>query len=268
MKNIVITGSTRGIGLGLAVAFLERGCRVVISGRTQEGVDISVAKLSKNHDAANILGMPCDVRDGSQVQALWDSSKAHFGQIDIWVNNAGLGTCLSDFWDIPHDTIHAIVDVNVKGLMLGCSVAITGMLEQGSGFIYNMAGLGSDGRRVKRILLYGTSKYALTYLTDGLARELKETPVKIGALSPGMVITDLLMGDYEMGSPEWERAKKIFNILADRVETVSPWLVDKMLKDQKNGAWIRWLTTPKVIWRFMTASLLKRDPFSQKYRIH
>jgi len=263
MKTIVITGSTRGIGYGLATAFLERGCKVVISGRTQQAVDDSVEKLTQDHDPANILGISCDVKEAEQVQALWDGAKAHFGQVDIWVNNAGIGTGLANFWDIPHTTTANVVNVNTKGLMIGCSVAIRGMRVQGSGFVWNMAGLGSDGRRVKRVLLYGTTKYALTYLTDGLARELKGSPVKIGALSPGMVITDLLMGDYTEGSEEWNRAKKIFNILADRVETVTPWLVDKMLSDQKNGAWIRWLTTPKIIWRFMTARLTRRDPFSK-----
>ena len=261
MKTIVITGSTRGIGYGLAEQFLMRGCSVVISGRTQEAVDQAVTKLSQTYDPAKMLGYPCDVRQRDQIEKLWHSAQAKFGQIDIWINNAGIGTQPQNFWELPPDTQQAVVEVNTLGLMHGCSVAIQGMLAQGSGFIYNMAGLGSDGRRVNRILLYGTTKYALTYLTDGLARELKDSPVKIGALSPGMVITDLLMGDYEEGSAEWKHAKKIFNILADRVETVTPWLVDKMLSNQKNGVWVRWLTTPKIIWRFMSAPILKRDPF-------
>ena len=262
MKTIVITGSTRGIGYGLAEQFLARGCAVVISGRSQEAVDMAISQLSHTCNSEKIGGYPCDVRDRGQVEKLWDQAISRFGRIDIWINNAGIGTRPQQFWELPPETHQAVLEVNTLGLMHGCAVAIQGMLEQGSGFIYNMAGLGSDGRRVNRILLYGTTKYALTYLTDGLARELRDTPVKIGALSPGMVITDLLMGDYEQGSAEWEQAKKIFNILADRVETVTPWLVDKMLANRKNGVWIRWLTTPKIIWRFLTARLLKRDPFA------
>jgi len=135
------------------------------------------------------------------------------------------------------------------------------MEKQGAGFIYNLEGLGSDGRHVDRIATYGTSKRAIAYFTEGLAIELKNGPVKIGSLSPGMVITDLLMGDYDQDSQRWQEAKKIFNILADQVETVTPWLVEKMLANDKNGRRIRWLTTPKIIWRFISAPLLKRDPF-------
>jgi len=261
MKTIVITGSTRGIGYGLAEQFLKRGCSIVISGRTQDAVDQATLQLSQSYDPVKILGCPCDVRDRGQVENLWNMAQQKFGRIDIWINNAGIATKPQQFWNIPPDTQQTLLEVNTLGLMHGCSVAIQGMLDQGAGFIYNMAGLGSDGRHVNRILLYGTTKYALTYLTEGLARELKKIPVNMGALSPGMVITDLLMGDYEEGSTEWEQANKIFKILADRVETVTPWLVEKMLTNQKNGAWIRWLTTPRIIWRFMTARLLNRDPF-------
>ena len=92
--------------------------------------------------------------------------------------------------------------------------------------------------------------------------ELEDTSIKMGALSPGMVITDLLMGDYESGSPGWEQVKKIFNILADRVETVTPWLVKRILENEKHGVRLRWLTTGKILWRFMSGRILKRDPFN------
>lgn len=261
MKVVVITGSTRGIGYGLADAFLDRDCAVVISGRTQAAVEAAIANLSENHDPQKLFGCSCDVRNHIQVQQLWDRSQAHFGHIDYWINNAGIGTTPANFWQIPTETTSALVDVNIKGLMHGCHVAIQGMEEQGSGFIYNMEGLGSDGRHVDRIVTYGTTKCAIAYFTKGLAKEVQNTPVHIGSLSPGMVITDLLMGNYEEGSPEWNRAKKIFKILADRVETVTPWLVDRMLRNKVNGKRLRWLTTPMIMWRFMTAGILKRDPF-------
>ena len=185
MKTIVITGSTRGIGYGLAEQFLKRGCSIVISGRTQDAVDQATLQLSQSYDPVKILGCPCDVRDRGQVENLWNMAQQKFGRIDIWINNAGIATKPQQFWNIPPDTQQTLLGVNTLGLMRGCSVAIQGMLDQGAGFIYNMAGLGSDGRHVNRILLYGTTKYALTYLTEGLARELKKTPVNMGALSPG-----------------------------------------------------------------------------------
>jgi len=77
-----------------------------------------------------------------------------------------------------------------------------------------------------------------------------------------LVITDLLMDDYDQDSPEWEKAKKIFNILGDKVETVTPYLVDGILKSNKDGASVAWLTGPKAFARFMTAGFKKRDLFA------
>ena len=105
MKTVVITGSTRGIGFGLADAFLERDCNVVVSGRKQASVNQTIAKLAEKYPADRILGQPCDITDVEQVQALWDTAQAHFGEIDLWVNNAALGNPMQSFWTQPDDTL-------------------------------------------------------------------------------------------------------------------------------------------------------------------
>ena len=262
MKTIIITGSTRGIGFGLAEDFLQLGHQVVISGRSRDSVDRVVEKLADQHSPDRVGGFPCDMRDYQRVESLWMYGKERFGEIDIWINNAGIGQSQTDFWDLDIHLIHDLVDTNITGAMFGAKVALAGFREQGRGALYNMEGLGSDGRQVEGLTLYGTSKRALNYLTDNLASEVKGTGVIVGALSPGMVLTDFILGRYEGKDPsEWESAKKIFNILADKVETVTPFLVEKILQNDKNGARIKWLTTPKVMWRFMTAGISKRDLF-------
>jgi short-subunit dehydrogenase len=105
----------------------------------------------------------------------------------------------------------------------------------------------------------GATKRAVTSLTDSLAKEVKATPVTGHHLSPGMVVTDLLTHDYT--PEELAGAKKIFNILADRVETVTPWLAAKVLAGAPNGGRVAWLTRSKAMWRFMTA-FRKRDVFA------
>ena len=90
MRVVVITGSTRGIGYGLADSFLALECAVVVNGRTQGSVDRAVESLSTKHEATRILGQPGDVTQLEQVQQLWDAARQHFGRIDIWINNAGL----------------------------------------------------------------------------------------------------------------------------------------------------------------------------------
>jgi len=261
MKTIVITGSTRGIGYGLADAFLKLGCSVAISGRTQQTVDAAVATLSGSYRSQQLMGLACDVTRSEQVQALWDTAKAHSGNVDIWINNAGINAGQIPFWQLPPDHIQAGVETNLIGAMNGAVVAINGMLEQGSGAVYNMEGLGSSGRKIKGLTLYGTTKYGLAYLTDALAGETRGTPVIVGAIRPGMVVTNLLTKPFEGKPAEWERAKRMFNLLAERVETVTPWIADKVLANTKSGIRIQWLTPSRMGFCILRALFSKRDLF-------
>jgi NAD(P)-dependent dehydrogenase (short-subunit alcohol dehydrogenase family) len=263
MKSVVITGSTRGIGFGLADSFLALGCTVMISGRSPERVENAKALLSSRHNVKRIFGHACDVSSFEQVQALWHNAKEHFNKVDIWVNNAGISHRQQAFWQEPPEEIKTVVGTNIIGTMYGARTALLGMQEQGFGSLYNMEGLGSDGRRVNGLTLYGSTKSCVRYLTDALAEEVKGTKIIVGALYPGMVVTDFLTGWYEKGSEDWERAKRIFNILADRVETVSPWLAERAFKNKRNGQRITWLRGGKVFARFLAAPFHKRDLFAE-----
>lgn len=263
MKTVVITGSTRGIGYGLANEFLKRGCKVVVSGRTQEAVDKAMKQLADSHHDDNIYGVACDVTDYVQMQNLWDKSAARFGEIDVWINNAGISNAYVPFWEVSPYTVKNVTDTNMLGAMNGSHVALKEMIKQGGGELYNMYGFGSDGRKADGLTLYGATKFGLKYLTEALAKEAKDTPVLIGSLSPGIVLTDLWDDLYE-GMPERkEKAKKIVNILGDKVETVTPFLAEKVLENERSGAKIAWLTGPKAFWRFATAAFNKRDLFKE-----
>lgn len=114
---------------------------------------------------------------------------------------------------------------------------------------------------MRGLALYGTSKAGLAYLTRSLAGETKGTPVIVGGLRPGMVLTELITKEYESRPEEWERFKRILNILADRVETVTPWLAERVLANTKNGVTISWLTRRKALSRFLMAPFRKRRLF-------
>jgi NAD(P)-dependent dehydrogenase (short-subunit alcohol dehydrogenase family) len=263
LRTVVITGSTRGIGYGLADAFLELGCGVVVSGRTSTSVENAVTKLSTNRVVDRIFGQPCDVTQIKQIEALWDTAKAYFGHIDVWINNAGINHPRRNFWVQPPEQIQAVVDTNLVGAMYGSHVALRGLIDQGYGSLYNMEGLGSDGRRVEGMTLYSTTKYGLRYLTDCLVEETRGTSVLVGALSPGMVITDMLTNEEVRSVEDWEATKRIYNILADRVEDVTPWLARQVLDNDKTGVRIKWLTQGKILARFVTAHFRKRDLFGE-----
>jgi NAD(P)-dependent dehydrogenase (short-subunit alcohol dehydrogenase family) len=261
-KSIVITGSTRGIGYWLADAFLARGCSVTVSGRTQAAVDVAVTKLAEKHDGQRILGLSCDVTDFSQVESLWDSAKAHFGLVDIWINNAGIAIPMMNFWEVVPDKYESVVKTNIIGTMYGSKVALTGMLSQGHGALYNLEGFGASGRRMKGMTLYGSTKAAVHFINQSLADETAGSPVITGAIAPGMVITEMITRQFEGREEELEKSKRVLNIIAERAETVAPVLVEKILNNQKNGATIAFSSSSRVMLKFLLAPFNKRDLFT------
>lgn len=262
MQTIVITGSTRGIGLGLAREFLRLGHRVVVTGRSQAAVDGALAALGAGDRA---IGAPLDVRLLSGHQAVWDLAAARFGRVDVWINNAAIATDRVMLADLPADQIQQTVDTNLLGTLYGCKVAIAGMLKQpDGGRVFTFEGFGSDGIARPGLTVYGATKRALRYLTASLAKECAGTKVLVGSLSPGIVATDLLLYSSKGRDPaDWERAKRTLNILGDTVETVTPYLATEALALRKQGGRIAWLTPGKVIGRFLTARFRKRDVLSE-----
>ena len=264
MKTIIITGSSRGIGYGLAENFLKLGHQVVLNGRSNDSLEKAQEILASDFPRERIAAIAGDMRDHSRAAAIWEYGLERFGAVDIWINNAGISQPQSAFWELEPDLIHDLIQINIAGAMYGARVALAGFQKQGWGAFYNMEGLGSDGRRVEGLTLYGTSKRALNYLTNALASEVEGTDIIVGAISPGMVLTDLILERYrDRPAEEWKSARRIFNILADHVETVTPYLAEKILKNSVNGARIKWLTPGKVFWRFLTAGIIKRDLFNE-----
>jgi len=262
---VVITGGTRGLGLGLARAFLDRGCRVALCGRDRASLDDALTHLQAPD--GELIGVTTDVTDRARTQALWDRAHAHFGRVDTWINNAGATTGRKPLWELPSREIESVVGANLLGVVHGSAVALGGFRDQGHGALWNMEGFGSDGRILPGLTTYGATKRAVTYLTDALAKEIaadRSTErsahrITVAHLSPGMVVTDLLTHGYT--DEEFAGARKILTILADRVETVAPWLADRVLAGTANGARVAWLTRRKAFARFLLAPVRHRDPF-------
>jgi short-subunit dehydrogenase len=262
MTTVVITGSTRGIGKGLAACFLALDCNVVISGRSQTVVDEQIAQLSGRFGGERVAGIACDITDITQLQGLWDCADSRFSKVDIWINNAGMSLPRKPLDEQSAEELAQLVNTNLTGALLASKIAISGMKKQGFGQLWEMEGFGSTGAVQPGMAAYGASKRAVNYLCKALRKDVEGSGVQICTLSPGIVITDLLLGDYDETSEQWAQAKRIFNILGDTVETVTPWLAKNILAANKDGAKVAWLTGGKAFWRFMTASFNKRDLFA------
>jgi len=262
---VVITGSTRGLGLGLAEAFLERGCAVMLSGRDQSRLAHGVSELAARFGPDQVDGCVCDVTNPQSVQALWDAAVARFGRVDVWINNAGLAHPSLPVRDLDPALARTVVETNLTGTIYGSQVALRGLVAQGGGQLFNVEGYGSRGelRASPSLAIYGATKSAVCYLSRALALEARGTGVQVGTLSPGMLATDLVTAQYADKPAEWQRAKRILNIFVERVETVSPWLAEHVLANRKNGVAIRWLTPLRLAGYFALAPFRRRDVFGQ-----
>lgn len=265
--SVVVTGSTRGIGLGLAKHFALRGCNVVVSGRSQQNCDAAAeAVRSTAAVGVEVMGIACDITDPRQSEALWAKASAAFKRIDIWINNAGAINRMTVVSSLDADDILAVPRINLTGTVYACRTALNGMNAQDSidgikGAIYNFEGFGSDGTQTAGLSIYGATKFGLTYFTKSLIRETKGGQVLVGFMSPGLVTTEMLLrAAQEMPPERWARTKKIYRILANDADTVSAWLVDRVLANRRHGAHIAWLTRIKAAGRFFKSLAFKPKP--------
>jgi len=258
--NIVITGSTRGIGKALANKFLELGDNVVITSRSNDAVNKAIDEFGKKYGVENVFGVACDVTDAPQVDSLVKFAVDKLGKIDIWINNAGTaGDKRLPLVELETSQIKRVIETNIIGTLYCCRAVLKVMISQGSGHIFNMEGMGSDGRTYANSLVYATSKSAIPMIKKTLLLETKGLPVGIHDLSPGMVLTDLLLKD----NPD-VKTKKIFNILAEKPENVAENLVPKIRNVKGTGKDIRFLSGGKVMWRFLTAGKAKNKYFDEQ----
>lgn len=266
MANVVITGSTKGVGRGLANEFAKRGHNVVISSRKQDDIDQTVEEISAL-GGGKASGTVCDITQKSMLQNLWDYAVAAFGKADIWINNAGRAIGRRLAHELPENEIEIMVDGNLKGTIFASQVAITGFRKQGSGTLYNLLGGSYDAKRlVPGMSVYSSTKAGIYLFTEYLKDENKDQNILVGTISPGMLISDNWFNEQkQLSAREWESIKPTLNVLCDHVETATPWLVDEVLANKKHGHHISWLTGGKIAKRFFAAKVLgrKRDLFSR-----
>lgn len=266
MVNVVITGSTKGVGRGLANEFARRGHNVVVCSRKQADVDAAVNEINAL-GGGQATGAVCDITDKNALQALWDHAAATFGRVDIWINNAGRAIGRRLAHELPEDEIDIMIGGNLKGTLLASQVAICGFRAQGGGALYNVLGGSYDGKRLTPgMSVYSSTKAGIYLFTEYLKEENKDQNIIVGTISPGMLISDNWFTEQkELSAEEWEAVKPTLNVLCDHVETATPWLVEQVLANDEHGKHIAWLTGGKIAKRFFAAKVLgkKRDLFSR-----
>lgn len=265
MKTVVITGSARGLGFEMAKVFKSKNVNVVISDLNEEKLKGAKETLDKIKSKSKVEYFVCDVTKSKDIEHLINNAKEKFGKIDIWINNAGVNQPEKPIWQLSEQEINMVLDVDLKGAVIASKLIVNDMIESGGGAVYNIEGYGSNDAMMMGLSIYGTSKRAITYFTQSLAKECgnENTNVIVGRLSPGIMITDFItnaLGDKEKINLS-EKTKKVYNILGDYPDVVARFLVEKILKNNKNNVKIEWLTNKKAAFRFISSAFNKRDFF-------
>jgi NAD(P)-dependent dehydrogenase (short-subunit alcohol dehydrogenase family) len=184
-KTAIVTGASRGIGEAIARAFAEEGANVVICGRKQETLDAVAARIP-----GTVLPVACHVGRATDIQNLIETATAKFGQVDILVNNAATNIAQEPVLQIDEAKFDKMVEVNLKSAFRLVQAVAPGMCERGWGSIVNIASI--SGLRPQNYgMLYSMTKAALIMMTQSYALELGPKGVRVNAICPGLIQTQL-----------------------------------------------------------------------------
>lgn len=191
-RRALVVGADSGIGLACARAIAESGARLCIAGLNQAEGDRLASAMSKE-TGTEVFYLEVDVREEEKVAKMVDAAAQRLGGLDIAMNNAGIPGVSNKIQNITADDFDNLFAVNVRGTWLGMKYEIPHMLAAGKGSIINLASTAGIGG-IPFVAHYGASKHAVVGLTKSAALELAEQGVRVNAIAPGPVDTNLLHG--------------------------------------------------------------------------
>lgn len=192
MKTVLITGSSRGIGAAIARR-LAKNYKIVINYNSSKDAAFSLlSELRKINPL--VIAVKADVSKEDEVQAMFDIIEKNFGSVDILINNAGISH-FSLIQDMTYEKWKEVIDINLNSVFLNSKRAIAKMVEKKSGVIINISSIwGENGASMEAC--YSASKGAINAFTKALAKELAPSNIRVNAIAPGIVDTDMMRSDF------------------------------------------------------------------------
>ncbi|MDO5755770.1 MAG: 3-oxoacyl-ACP reductase FabG [Tissierellia bacterium] len=190
MKNILITGASRGIGKATALQLgKNKNYRIIVNYEKNKDLAENVVEEIR-HMGQDAIAIGADVADYDKVKAMHEKIKEQFGPVDILINNAGIAKCRL-FQEIPPEDWKRIFDVNVHGMYNNIQQVLPSMISRKEGEIINISSIwGLCGGAMESD--YAATKAAIISLTKSLAKECSYSGIRINAIAPGAVDTDML----------------------------------------------------------------------------
>ncbi len=195
-KVALITGASQGLGRALALAYAKEGARVVINARSEESIRPVAEEVESS--GAEVLALAADVSKGADVERLVGAAAERFGGIEALVNNAGLLGPRVAIADYPEDEWRRVIDANLTGPFLVSRAVIPHMTAGGS-IINVVSGVSVEGRAEWGA--YSVSKFGVEGLTQILAAELEERGIRVNAVDPGGMRTEMRAAAYPEEDP-------------------------------------------------------------------
>jgi NAD(P)-dependent dehydrogenase (short-subunit alcohol dehydrogenase family) len=223
----IVTGGSKGIGLGIARAFVARGMQVVISARNERELAKAVDELGGGDRVAAVAA---DVQRAEDADRLIKETVARFGGLDVLVNNAGLGT-FARVADMSIEAWRQVIDTNLSGAFYCCHAAIPELRRRGGGYIVNISSLAGKNSFVGGAA-YCASKAGLNAFSEALMQELRYDNIRVSYVMPGSVATDFGVVDgNDRNSPNdsWKlTADDVARVVVDLVTTDSRALASRV----------------------------------------
>lgn len=188
-KVAVITGGTRGIGFATAKKFLKNEAKVVLLGSKQETVEKAIKELKQIDSSYEVIGFYPNLSSKEEMSEVFKKVKEIYGCIDILINNAGISskTKIEDYSEEEYDKI---TNLNIKSVF-NCSKQIIPYLKETKGVILNTSSMVSIYGQPSGVM-YPTTKFAVNGITKSLARELAPQGIRVNAVAPGIINTDMV----------------------------------------------------------------------------
>lgn len=188
-KVAVVTGGTRGIGFATVKKFLENEAKVVLLGSKQETVEKAIKELKQINSSYDVIGFYPDLSSKEEMNEVFKKVKEIYGHIDILINNAGISskTKIEDYSEEEYDKI---TNLNIKSVF-NCSKQIIPYLKETKGVILNTSSMVSIYGQPSGVM-YPTTKFAVNGITKSLARELAPQGIRVNAVAPGIINTDMV----------------------------------------------------------------------------
>jgi NAD(P)-dependent dehydrogenase (short-subunit alcohol dehydrogenase family) len=199
-KIALVTGASQGLGKAIATAFVKEGAHVAICARDGELIELVAEEFrAQAVDGQKVFAAACDVSSSDQVDRLFSDISAHFGLVEILVNNAGVYGPKGSSESVSFIEWARAIEINLYGVFLPCQHGIRHMKRGGRGKIINLSGGGATAP-LPRLSAYAASKAAVVRLTETLAEELRGHSIDVNAIAPGALNTRLLGEVLSAGS--------------------------------------------------------------------